>query len=69
MRYAIYYNTCKDGKYDFRTSEIVEGAKERDFVLKIMCGDSFYRNVTWCKIYKSGEYGIEHPVRNCYKTI
>jgi hypothetical protein len=53
MKYAIYF-TWND---NFKDSINVDGIKERDLNIKDMKERNDFKNISYCKIYKSGEYG------------
>lgn len=53
-RYAIYF-VWNDGMCD---SFNVETAKERDLNIREMIARKDFREISWCRIYASGEYGI-----------
>lgn len=53
MKYAVYF-TWKDGFEDsFNTST----AEERDITIKEMKARKDFKEISYCRIYKSGEYG------------
>ena len=54
-RYAIYF-TWKDGTEDTFN---VETAKERDTNIKDMVKRGDFKKISWCRIYSSGEYGVD----------
>lgn len=58
MRYAIYY-TWKDG---FKDSINVESAKERELNIKDMMAREDFKSISFCKIYRNGEYGRNNKV-------
>ena len=58
MRYAIYF-TWNDGTED---SFNVNSAKERDMNIKNMIGRKEFKSISYCPIYKSGEYGFRFYV-------
>lgn len=53
MKYAVYF-TWNDG---FEDSFNVEDAKERDMNIKDMIKRNEFKEISYCRIYKSGEYG------------
>ncbi len=53
MRYAIYFR-WKDGDRD---SFNVDNANERDLNIKDMVEREDFDEISYCKIYASGEYG------------
>lgn len=57
-RYAIYF-TWNDGTED---SINVYDAEERNFNIKDMIERGDFKEISWCKIYSNGEYGIKHKV-------
>ena len=57
-RYAVYF-TWNDG---FEDSFNCEDAKERDANIKEMIARKYFKRIEWCRIYASGEYGINHKV-------
>lgn len=57
-KYAIYF-TWNDGTEDTFNCE---SAKERDLNIKNMIKRKEFKSIEWCKIYASGEYGINHKV-------
>lgn len=58
MRYAVYF-TWGDGTED---SFNVDGAKERDINIKVMLERKDVIAISFCKIYKSGEYSRRKKV-------
>ncbi len=54
MKYAVYYQWIED---DIEDAFNVENAKERDFCIKDMLLREEFKNITYCPIYASGEYG------------
>ena len=52
MRYAIYF-TWNDGTEDSFNDD---GTKERDLNIKEMLERKEFKAISFCKIYKSGEY-------------
>jgi hypothetical protein len=53
MKYAIYFEV-----QGYKDTFNVKSAKERDMCLKeLLRNDAEYKNICWCKIYVSGEYG------------
>ena len=52
-RYAIYF-TWNDG---FEDSFNVYDAEERDLNIKNMIERRDFKEISWCRIYASGEYG------------
>ena len=58
MRYAIYF-TWNDGTED---SFNVCNAKERDLNIKTMLARRDFKSISFCKIYKNGEYGTSKKV-------
>ena len=57
-RYAVYF-TWNDG---FQDSFNCETAKERDENIKEMIARKDFKHIRYCRIYASGEYGIEKVV-------
>lgn len=57
MRYAIYYTLM--GKED---SMNVENALRRNEEIRAMLHDSNFSNISYSKIYKSGEYSTRKNV-------
>ena len=57
-KYAIYF-TWNDG---FEDSFNVEDAKERDMNIKEMIDRQDFKAISYCRIYASGEYGINKVV-------
>lgn len=55
MKYAIYFE-WKDG---FKDTFNVDSAKERDLNIKDMLYRNDFKNISYCIIYNSGEYGKE----------
>lgn len=62
MRYAVYFTWKNDG---MRDSFNVDSAKERDFNLRDMIARGEHKDISYCPIYASGEYGarIKVPTR------
>ena len=58
MKYAIYF-TWNDG---FEDSFNVNSAKERDLNIKNMINRKEFKTISYCRIYKSGEYGTETKI-------
>lgn len=58
MRYAVYF-TWNDGTED---SFNVDSAKERDLNIKSMLKSDDFKAISFCKIYKNGEYGSKKIV-------
>lgn len=58
MRYAVYF-TWNDGASD---SFNAENSKERDANIKDMIRRKEFKNISYRKIYKSGEYGCQVTV-------
>ena len=57
MRYAIYYTLmCKEYSMN------VENAKRRNEEIIAMLHDSNFSNISYSKIYKSGEYSTRKNV-------
>lgn len=52
--YAVYF-TWNDGISD---SIICENATERDFNIKNMLKRKDFKEISYCKIYANGEYGM-----------
>lgn len=52
--YAIYFTWKNDGMED---SFNVRDAKERDMNIKDMLKRGEHKDIRWCRIYASGEYG------------
>lgn len=59
MRYAIYF-TWNDGTRDTFN---VKSAKERDFNIKDMVKRGEFKEISFCPIYASGEYGMTTNVK------
>ena len=59
MKYAIYF-TWKDGTKD---SFNVYDAKTRDWNINEMIERKDFVNISYCKIYASGEYGERKVVK------
>lgn len=57
-RYAIYF-TWNDG---FKDSFNVDSAKERDMNIKNMIERKEFKEIHYCPIYRSGEYGMDTQV-------
>ena len=53
MKYAIYF-TWNDG---FKDTFNVGNAKERELTIKNMKERKEFKEISYCRIYKSGEYG------------
>lgn len=53
MKYAIYF-TWND---NFEDSINVDDIKERDLNIKDMKERNDFKSISYCKIYKNGEYG------------
>jgi len=58
MKYAIYWKNDNDRFFD---SDIVDGAAERDLIIKELCKNN--SEVMYCKVYKSGEYAQRIKVK------
>lgn len=58
-RWAIYF-TWNDGTDD---SVNAENAKERDAYVKDMLGSGNFKSIKYCRIYASGEYGVDIIVK------
>lgn len=58
MKYAVYF-TWNDG---FEDSFNVDSAKERDLNIKEMIERKDFKSISFCPIYKNGEYGIHKKV-------
>lgn len=58
MKYAVYFK-WNDG---FEDSFNVENAKDRDFNIKDMIQRKDFKEISYCRIYANGEYGIEVKV-------
>lgn len=58
MTYAIYF-TWNDGTED---SFNADSAKERDLNINDMMKRNEFKSIYYCKIYKSGEYGLKTQV-------
>lgn len=58
MKYAVYF-TWNDG---FEDAFNVDSAKERDMNIKEMIERKDFKEIRFCKIYASGEYGKETKV-------
>lgn len=56
--YAVYF-TWKDG---FQDSFNAEDAKDRDLNIKEMIRRNDFKEIRYCRIYASGEYGKEIKV-------
>lgn len=54
MRYAIYF-TWNDG---FEDAVTVEDRMERDLTIKDMLKRYDFKKISYCKIYRNGEYGM-----------
>lgn len=54
MKYAIYFTWKVDGMKDTFN---VNNAKERDYNIKLMIQEGYTKDIHYCPIYKSGEYG------------
>lgn len=61
MKYAIYFTWKVDGMKD---SFNVNNAKERDYNITHMRKDGYTKDICYCPIYKSGEYGRFVYIRN-----
>ena len=59
MRYAVYF-TWADGTDD---SIHCDDALDRDLNIKGMLERDEFIKISWCPIYKSGEYGKHHFVK------
>lgn len=59
MKYAIYF-TWNDGTND---SINCDNALDRDLNIKGMLERKEFCKISWCRIYKSGEYGERHFVK------
>ncbi len=59
MKYAIYF-TWKDGAED--TFNVYD-AKARDWNINEMIVRNDFTNISYCKIYASGEYGERKVVK------
>lgn len=59
MKYAIYF-TWNDGTKDTFN---VKGAKERDLNIKDLISRNEFKEISWCRIYASGEYGKRETVK------
>lgn len=57
-KYAIYF-TWNDG---FEDSFNVCDAKERDMNIKEMIDRKDFKSIRYCRIYASGEYGVDKVV-------
>lgn len=53
MGYAVYF-TWKDG---FEDSFNVENASDRDLNIREMIARKDFISISYCRIYRSGEYG------------
>lgn len=53
MKYAIYF-TWNDG---FEDSFNATDAKDRDLNIKEMVERKDFKEISYCRIYKNGEYG------------
>jgi hypothetical protein len=63
MRYAIYFTWKDDNTSD---SIIVKGVEERNLNIKDMVKRNEFKDIYYCKIYSSGEYGKHIKVgKNC----
>lgn len=58
MRYAIYF-TWNDGTEDTMN---VNDAKDRDLNIKSMVKRNEFLSISYCKIYRNGEYGLRVKV-------
>ena len=59
MKYAIYFTWKDDG---FEDSFNVDSAKERDLNIREMIKRNEFKEISFCPIYASGEYGQDHRV-------
>ena len=57
-RYAVYF-IWNDGTED---SILCEDAKDRNQNIKDMIKRGDFKHIRWCRIYASGEYGIDTVV-------
>ncbi len=53
MKYAVYF-TWNDGTED---SFNVDNKAERDMNIREMIGRNDFKKISYCRIYRSGEYG------------
>lgn len=58
MKYAIYF-TWNDGVKDTFN---VDDRKERDLSIRDMLKRNVFKSISYCPIYKSGEYGMKRKV-------
>lgn len=58
MRYAIYF-TWNDGTED---SFIATDREDRDLNIKNMIKRNEFKAISYCKVYKNGEYGKQIKV-------
>lgn len=58
MKYAIYF-TWKDGTED---SFNVDSAEERDMNIEDMLKRNDFKEIKYCPIYSSGEYGRRRDI-------
>lgn len=59
MRYAVYFTWKDDGMMDTFN---VESAKERDLNIREMLKRGEHKDISYCPIYASGEYGARIKV-------
>lgn len=59
MRYALYIDLAQGGENTY----IVNSARERDLDITNLKRTGMARNIMYCPIYKSGEYGKRIKVR------
>ena len=58
-KYAIYF-TWNDGTEDTFN---VYNAKERDMNIKEMINRGDFKEISYCRIYANGEYGIDVKIK------
>ena len=54
MRYAVYFTWKNDG---FKDSFIAADRNDRDVNIRQMLDRKEFKEISYCKIYKNGEYG------------